>query len=194
MPTARAAVSDAAAQLRQLETRAEQLTLRAPTAGVLVAPPEVTAKTRDESRLPVWSGAPLDARNAGCWIEPGTVFGAIADPARLKVLVAIDQADVAEVQPGQPVRILLESAPVRVLPGEVVQVARRSAQRTAIDPAVEPGKYHLAEVRLDDVDEPGEKDAKLLIGTRGTAKIAAQRRTLATIVARQLRRLLRLPW
>ena len=188
MPTARAAVDDAAAQLKQLQTTAEELTIRAPSAGVLVAPPVEPDAERDESRLAVWSGSPLEPRNLGCWVEPGTLLGMIADPERLEALVAIDQADVAEVQPGQMVRILLDSSPVQVLTGEVVQVARRSALRTAVDPAVDAGKYHLVQVRLDSHDAP------LLVGLRGRAKIEARRSTLSTIVANQLREMLRLPW
>jgi len=188
LPTAHAAVNDAAGQLHQLQTKAESLTIRATASGVIVAPPTVLERDRDESRLPVWSGSPLEPRNLGCWVEPGTLLCAVADPKRLEALVAIDQADVAEVQPGQTVRILLESSPVRVLTGKVVQVARRSAARTAVDPAVDAGKYHLVQVRLDSAE------AQLLVGLRGTAKIEARRSTLSAIVANQLREMLRLPW
>ncbi len=188
LPTAQAAVNDAAAQLSQLQAKAEELTIRAPATGVIVAPPDVQELEHETSRLSVWSGSLLDPRNLSCWVEPGTVLCMIADPTQIEVLVAIDQTDVAEVQPGQTVRILLESSPVQVLMGEVVQVARRSTARSAIDPAVDAGKYHLVQVRLDLVDAP------LLIGLRGTAKIEAQRSTLSSIVANQLRQMLRLPW
>ncbi len=188
LPTARAAVNDAAAQLNQLQTKAKELTLRAPTSGVIVAPPIVPDVERDESRLSAWSGSPLELRNIGCWIKSGTLLCMIADPDKLEVLVAIDQADASEVQAGQTVSVLLESSPVRVLTGEVVQVARRSAARTAVDPAVDAGKYHLVQVRLD------LADAQLLVGLRGTAKIEARRSTLSSIVANQLREMLRLPW
>jgi len=188
LPTARAAVSDAAAQLAQLQTKAEELTICAPSAGVIVAPPVVPNDEQDESRLPVWSGSPLEPRNIGCWVESGTLLCLVAEPERLDALVAIDQADVSKVRAGQTVRILLESSPVRVLTGEVVQVARRSATRAAVDPAVDAGKYHLVQVRLNSAE------ALLLVGSRGTAKIEARQSTLSSIVASQLREMLRLPW
>ena len=100
LPTAHAAVDDAAAQLRQLAAKAEELVIRAPGAGVIVAPPVLAEVDRDESRLPVWSGTLLEPRNLGCWVEPGTVVCLVADPQQLAALVAIDQADVAEVQLG----------------------------------------------------------------------------------------------
>ncbi|NOZ39163.1 MAG: HlyD family efflux transporter periplasmic adaptor subunit [Planctomycetes bacterium] len=188
LPTARAATRDAAAQLAQLQTKAEELTICAPSAGVIVAPPVVPDVERDESRLPVWSGSPLEPRNIGCWVESGTLLCLVAEPERLDALVAIDQADVSEVRAGQTVRLLLESSPVRVLTGVVVQVARRSATRKAADPAVDAGKYHLVQVRLDSAEAP------LLVGSRGTAKIEARQSTLSSIVASQLREMLRLPW
>jgi len=192
LPTARAAVADAAAQLAQLETRSEQLTVRARAAGVLIAPPAAESEhppaNDDAARLPTWAGSPLEQCNLGSWIEPGTLLGTIADPTRLEVLVAIEEADVAEVSVGQPVRVLLESSPVRVLRGEVVQVARRSAKLAAEDSAAPAGKLHLVQVRVQ------QPDADVLIGTRGTAKIEAERRTLSQIVGHQLRQMLRLPW
>ena len=189
LPTANAAVEDAAAQLKQLRARAEELTICAPSAGVVIAPPAVLRKEVDTTRLPVWTGSPLEPRNVGCWIEPGTLLCMVAEDERLEALVAIDQADVAEVHPGQAVRILLESSPVRVLTGEVVQVSRRSTERTT----VAAGKYHLVQVRLDLEDAPLFA-APLLVGSRGTAKIEARRSTLASMVANQLREMLRLPW
>ena len=54
---------------------------------------------------------------------------------------------------------------MRVLTGEVTQVARRSAERAAVDANLDAGKYHLVHVRLNPPDTP------LLIGTRATAKI-----------------------
>lgn len=188
LPTARAVMNDAAAQLEQLQTKAEELTIRSPVAGVVVGPPAVADMDRDEISLPVWSGSPLESRNLGCWIEPGTVLCTVADPKTLEALVAIDQADATEVQPGQEVQILLESSPVQLLNGRVLQVARRSAERTTINPAVDPGKYHLVQVQID------SQEAQLLVGHRGKAKIEARRSTLSAIVANQLRQMLRLPW
>ena len=193
IPTARAALADAEAQLAERRRQAQQLVLTAPVDGVVVAPPAVDATADDDGRLPTWSGSPLEARNAGCWIEPGTVLCTVADPDRLVALVAVDQADVPEIGPGLAVRILVASPPLRVLEGQVVEVARRGARRARTQPSMtqstgDAGKYHLVEVRLA-VDDP-----LLLVGTRGTAKIEASHTTLGAIVSNQLRRLLRLPW
>jgi len=186
-PTAAAALADAEAQLAERRRQAQQLELTAPMDGIVVAPPIVDPET-EEGQLPTWSGSPLEARNKGCWIEPGTVLCTVADPQRLVALVAIDQADVPEVADDQPVRILVASSPVRVLEGKVVEVAQRGNRRAMNQPAVDAGKYHLVEVSLT-TDDP-----LLLVGARGTAKIVASNTTLGSIAMNQLRGLLRLPW
>lgn len=187
-PTAKATLLDAKSQLAERERQAQQLVLTAPTDGVVVAPPTVEKSPTDDGKLPTWHGSPLDERNAGCWIEPGTVLCTVADPDRLAALVAIDQVDVPEISPGQTVRILVTSSPVRVLEGEVVEVARRGTKRAMAVPTSDAGKYHLVDVRLT-TDDP-----LLLVGTRGTAKIEASHTTLGAIVSQQLQRMLRLPW
>lgn len=188
LPTAAAALNDAAGQRDQLQAKAEELSIASPTAGVVIAPPEMVQQDDDPSRLPTWSGSPLDGRNLGSWIEAGTLLCLVGKPDQLEALVMIDQRDVAEVHAGQTVRILLETSPVRVLTGEVVQVARRADDRAQIDPAVDAGKYHLVQVRLN------TQDANLLVGSRGTAKIVARRTTLSAIIADQLRQALKLSW
>jgi putative peptide zinc metalloprotease protein len=187
-PTAQAALVDAEAQLAEQRRQAQQLTLTAPIDGVVIAPPTLKQNESEDGKLPTWTGSPLEPRNAGCWIEPGTVLCTVADPRRLDALVAIDQADVPEVKPGQLVRILVASSPLRVLEGEVMDVARRGAKRATPQRTADPGKYHLVEVKLTD------EDALLLVGSRGTAKVEASRTTLGAMLSNQLRRLLRLPW
>ena len=188
LPMARAAMQDAEVQMAQLSDQVDELTLRAPTDGVVVAPPELERDQQPDDRLATWSGSPLDPRNSGAWIEPGTVVCLVAKSDQLEALVMIDQADVNEIRPGQTVRILLESSPVRIVTGEVVQIGRRSEDRANSDSAIDAGKYHLVQVELD------SRDAPLLIGSRGTAKIEARRSTLSAIVGNHLRQMFKLPW
>ena len=188
LPTARASLSDAQAQLVELRSKAAQRTIKSLVAGVVVAPPAVVRSSEDQGRLPTWTGSPLDRRNIGCRIEPGTVLCTVSSKQELSALLAIDQSDVPEVRPGQAVRILPTSAPVRVLEGTVRQVARRGAARATTNPGLEAGKYHLIEVELK------SQDPLLVVGARATAKIEASRDTLGSILANELRRLLRVPW
>ncbi|MCH2595090.1 MAG: HlyD family efflux transporter periplasmic adaptor subunit [Pirellulales bacterium] len=188
LPTARVALENAQAQLEELCQKAEQLTLRASRSGTVIAPPPIENENFGSDRLPTWGGLPLDSQNIGCWIEPGTVLCTIGDPKNLEALVAISQDDIAEIGPGHSVRILLVSAPVRVLEGTVIEVAHLATLQTTEDSAIATGKYHLVHVQLN------RQDLTLLAGARGIAKIEARRSTLSTISYRTLQQMLRLPW
>ena len=187
LPTAESELRDAAAQLAQYERRAAKLTTHAPVAGTVIAPPEVEAK-RAADRLPTWSGSPLEARNQHCWIEPGTVFCTIGDPQQVSALVTIDERDIAEVEIGDPVRILLGSAPVRILSGTVSQVASRALHPKGDQSTIDDNRVHVVEVQLE------EQDAQALLGSQGTAKIEASRATLAQLTTNFVKRKLRMPW
>lgn len=188
LPTAQAELADAERQLAELEQTAEELILRAPQAGIVIAPPRHKEDRADAMRLATWAGSPLELRNQGAWLEKGTVLCTIGDPDQLEALVAIDQSDIAEVQPGQAVRILLTTGPVRILEGQVKDVARRATERSETEASVDAGKYHLVQVELS------QQEASLLVGSRGTAKIESKRMSLGAIASRSLRQMLRLPW
>ena len=149
LPTAAAELADAAAQLAQYQQRAERLQLRAPQAGTVIAPPPVEVPAAGD-RLPTWSGSPLDPRNRHCWIESGTVLCTVGDPARLAALVAVDERDIAEVAIGDPVEILLGSAPVRIVTGRVAQVASRAVASEGA--TSDPQRVHMVEVQLTAAD------------------------------------------
>ncbi len=187
LPTAASELRDVELQLAQYEQRASRLELEAPVAGTVIAPPEVEAKIATD-RLPTWSGSPLDPRNQNCWIEPGTVLCTIGDPHEVVALVVVDERDVAEVEKGDPVRILLGSAPVRILTGTVSQVASRAMAPAANDSTIDNNRLHLVEVHLD------EQDAQALLGSQGTAKIEASRATIVQLATSFIKRKLRMPW
>ncbi|HPP51956.1 MAG TPA: hemolysin D [Thermoguttaceae bacterium] len=122
---------EAGAQLRQLEEalravedqlskRREDLSrlkLVAPKAGMVFAPPNKELEqpgTDGETplgRLPTWTGSPLEPKNLGAWLGPGTLFCQVGEPARMEAVLLVDQADVKLLQEGQPVNILLDAYP-----------------------------------------------------------------------------------
>ena len=187
-PTARAALADAEAQLAEQRQRQEELTLRAPAAGVIVAPPAIEPEANSQGQLRSWIGSPLEPRNRGCWIEPGTIICSVGDSQDLNALVAIEEADAPGVSPGMQVRILVESSPVRVVEGIVVDIAKRGSTRSSAASTGDRTKEHLVEVRLT------TEDRLLMIGSRGTAKIEASRRTLWQIAYHEVQEMLKLPW
>jgi putative peptide zinc metalloprotease protein len=187
LPTAQADLKDAQTQLAQYRRRAEDLLVRAPVAGVVIAAPDQQQKTQTD-RLPTWSGSPLNRRNHGCWIEPGTIICTVGNPTKLAALVTIDERDVAEVQPGEAVEILLNSAPVQIFSGKVKQVASRAMEPSKDEPQIAAARRHVVEVELD------AESTSALVGMGGTAKIEARTQTLAGLAGDFVKRRLRLPW
>ncbi|QEG36794.1 HlyD family efflux transporter periplasmic adaptor subunit [Bythopirellula goksoeyrii] len=187
LPTAESELRDAESQLAQYNQRASTLDLQAPIAGTVIAPPVVEHK-RSSNRLPTWSGTPLDSKNQQCWVEPGTVLCTIGDPERVSALVTVDERDIAEVEVGDNVRILLGSAPVRILTGTVSQVASRATRTDSELSEIDANRFHVVEVQLD------QQDGQALLGSTGKAKIDANRATIAQLATDFVKRKLRLPW
>ena len=191
----------------QLDKRREdlgRLRLTAPRAGMVFPPPhqqpdlpESEAET-PLGRLPTWTGSPLDPKNLGAWLGPGTLLCLVADPAQMEAVAFLDQADVSWVHEGQPVRILLDGYPDRPIrrrhtengPGEltVAQLSRsetdsdRRSQWAKAGELPEPAETrkpaphrptYQARVLLDN------PDGLLRPGLTGLARIRTENLTLA---------------
>ncbi len=200
LPTAREALADVETRLAQRRADQTRLTLRAPVAGTVLAPPR-TADRPTEGELAGWTGTPLDERNRGSLLERGTLVCQIGDPRRQEAVLVIDQADVDFVRVGQTVRLRLNQLSRQFLAGEIVEIAeldldlvprellgeQQLAARTDRAGQVRPlSAGYQARVRLAEHDEP------LSIGATGLAKIEVERQTLARLIYRYLRRTLRL--
>ena len=188
LPTAQEALHDSQQQLQEIRQQTEELLIHAPVDGTVIRPPAVEPTSVQNDLLPKWSGSPLEPKNLGCWIEPGTVLCTVADPQNLEALLALDQADVPEVQPGQRVRLLLEAAPLKIVEGEVLQVATRAAIQPQEQLPAADEKMHLVQIKLD------QQLPTLMVAGRGTAKIEVSRRTIGARITSELQRLLHLPW
>jgi len=91
----------AGASSRELSQRAEALTVRAPADGVVF-------------NLP---------RRLGESVEEGQVVANVADPARLRLRVRVDQPDLPRLAPGQRLVVTFDGLPDREWAGKVVQVS-----------------------------------------------------------------------
>jgi putative peptide zinc metalloprotease protein len=187
LPTAKAELTDAESQLSQYRRRADELVVCSPIAGTIIAPPNIEAEQTPD-KLRSWSGSPLEVRNQGCWIEPGTVLCMVGDPQKLSALVTIDERDVADIRPGDQVKILLESTPVRIVTGTVKQVASRATEPDSKPDNELAERFHVIEVELNG------NEALAAVGTGGSAKITADHTTIAKMGLEFLKRRLRMPW
>ena len=122
IPTAEKALAEAESQLAQRNRDQQRLTLTAPQDGT-VLPPHQQPSNAAAGELPAWTGTPLDPRNAGAYLETGTLVCLIGDPNRLEATLVIDQADVELVRASQQVRIQLDELPGETLSGTIDEIA-----------------------------------------------------------------------
>jgi putative peptide zinc metalloprotease protein len=187
IPTAAAELADAEAQLAEQRTVAESLVIRAPVAGRVLAPPSRAIERHADDALAPWSGSPLEARNRGAWIEPGTPLAVIASPGGWTAWAGVDQADAPAVEVGQTARLIVDERPTEILTARVTQVSRRARENNAGADAqtrqqretLGDDRYHVVELALDGLD--GATQSALFAGARGTVKITAERTTLGEL-------------
>jgi putative peptide zinc metalloprotease protein len=99
-----------------------RLTLISPVAGVVLPPPEDKRPTSDK-QLASWTGTPLEPRNRNAYLQVGTFFCQIGDPAKMEAQLVVEQNDIEFLKIGQVVDIKLDELPFDNLRGEIVEVA-----------------------------------------------------------------------
>jgi putative peptide zinc metalloprotease protein len=186
-------------QFRQRQRDAERLILKSPVAGLVMEPPTVPTREAEDDRLPTWTGTPMDAKNAKCYLDRGTLLCLVGDPARQEAVLFIDETDVQYVRVDQRVRVLFPVAPTVVLAGRVEEIAKRNILTVPNELAVEQTlanrpdatgarrplrTSYSVRVALDD------HDVDLLTGARGSAKISVEPQTLGQRLLHVLRRTL----
>lgn len=171
-------------QLRELEEEYQNLILRAPVAGTVLSPPTMQRKDDPEGPLPAWEGTPLQPKNIDAWLEEGTLFCQIGDPARMEAILVLDQADVPFVRKGQWTEIKLDELPHETLEGYLAElpsqenlkaVSRRLSAKSAGELATKTDEKSGVEKPLSTsyqtrvpLDNPSDL---LLLGLRGRAKV-----------------------
>lgn len=92
---ARANRESARTQLSEFQKQIERMTITAPCAGTVVAPPRIPAPPLDSRRdqLGSWHGTPLEDRNRNCLLPDRTHLLSIAPDSEFQAVVVIDQGD-----------------------------------------------------------------------------------------------------
>lgn len=180
------------AQLLEQKALEERLSIKSPRAGVVIPPPARAADHR-EGMLSTWSGSPLQRRNRGAFIEPGTLLCYVGDPRHMEAVAVIDPSQVELVQVGQRVKVRLSGGPAVALSGEVAAISAMNLDRAPPElvatgelpdqptsgRAEPPGKSsYEATIRL----EPST--AALLPGVVGRARIDVESQSLWTRLRR----------
>ncbi len=125
MPSVQEAIHGLELEVKRLESDIEQLTLRAPIDGIVLAP--VTTKpSPDPNEIPTWSGYPTEEENVGCVLPRGTLFCEIGDLRSFQATVFLRQPQVELTRPGQVVWLKSKSLPSRSFRGTISEVATAS--------------------------------------------------------------------
>ncbi len=187
LPTARQSLEALRSQLAARRIEAEALIRKAPQAGRILPAPTRETSPVNRLELTAWQGLPTEASNVGAFLETGTLLCSLGDDSALQAVVYLNENDVQQVRPGDPVKIMLEQSRPSIVEGTVLRidasklenVPRRLASLGVI-PNVPDGEvarpletYYRAEI------EVARDDLPLVIGMRGRAKISVAPISLA---------------
>lgn len=180
LPTAREMLDDLIAQRDQLEQEIAALTLTAPIAGRVIAPPRTATAASLDGRLPRWSGSPLEQPNRGVSLDRQTLICMIDSTDSFDAVAYVHQSDIGDVRVGQNVSLSMDLRFGGGLTGTIHQVSLAKItevpQELAIDGRLDHRRdtsgvarpdetWYQVRISLDD------QQRSLLIGARGTASI-----------------------
>ena len=187
--SAKALLASLQDQLDQRKAAEQQLTLRAPRDGVVLAP-SARSEVNVYRQLHSSRANPLDQHNQGAHLSTGTWYCSIGDPNQIEAVALIEQAQVQRVQVGQRVRCRLNMLPGRPIDGRILELSKANAETDTVEATSSTNTDTLsgrtpyrARIAFDD-------DANILsrIGSRGTAKITIEAESIAMRCYRYLRR------
>lgn len=105
IPEIRSAIDSARRRRELREAEHSRLTLTSPIDGVVFGPrivnPSRAALVDDAAG---WRGSPLDPKNRGCYILPGTEICSIGSAFQRRIAVMVSQGEIELIRPGQLVR------------------------------------------------------------------------------------------
>jgi RND family efflux transporter MFP subunit len=140
------------ARVALAEEELARTNLKAPMAGVLVTP-------RIEERV-------------GQYLAPGAELGVVADIGTVTAEVAVPEADIGQIKPGERATFKLNSFPTRTFRGVVTRLGARLREQGE-------ERYLVAEVLMEGGGE------EIRPGMLGVGKIHAGRRSIATLLLRK---------
>ena len=184
-------------QLKKIEEKLKQLTIRSPKAGVLISLPPVSRVAGQPSQLPFWSGTPMEHGNKGCTLETGTLVCEIGNPTEFDAVLVVNQEYVDLIKIGQEAAVYLDQWPGQTLSGDVQKVSDvRLQQQTSSDPPmVLPTTARLNRAKLVPENAVSylirvrmyASDRRPMVGAIGRAKIKTSPQSLLDRLTRFFR-------
>ncbi|MDR1959971.1 MAG: biotin/lipoyl-binding protein [Planctomycetaceae bacterium] len=115
-------------QLEEKKRELQEMTLAAPIAGTVIPPEWRTYRELPGGQLSGWWGTPLEPRNTGASLERGTLFCEVGDPAKMEVIIVLNQDNINFVMPGQKVEMMFVEYPGVRFGGTVKDVESRQME------------------------------------------------------------------
>jgi len=122
-PTLKESITGLEKKRAVLAREIRELIVTSPLTGVIHEPPNVVAEPPDPRSVHFWTGTPLDPRNRGCFLLPGTQICSITGKSDQRAVLYLDQKRVRLVRPGQSVRLWWPGSPAGRLQATVIEVA-----------------------------------------------------------------------
>ncbi len=206
---AEAALRTLAEQLAELERQRERLTIRAPSAGVILPPDWKTppADDTEAEQLPSWSGYPLAADHVGAWLEAGTHVLSVSTSADRRALVQFEQHQRPDLDIGAQVELQPDGRPRERFPGVIADIAARTIHERPPELAQYPtplaqtteAKGAAANVSITagvfpSVVNVESNDFNLPIGSTGWVRLTTRPRTLWDRGCEAVRRMVPVLW
>lgn len=190
-------------QIAELDAQLAQLTLRAPAAGRVIAPPAQPEAPRgvDAGELPKWHGTPLLPENRGMSIPPRTHFCSLAPGGEFEAVLLVDQLDRNDLRPGDGIRLKFDHLPQRVFDGVIrhlsprqqdfapPQLSSQSGGTLSTTPDDE-GRQRLSSLAYEATVDFPQSGELLQTGYRGRARKVLTHRPLGAWAYRWVRRTL----
>lgn len=187
---ARADLESAMEQLEQRRQDLKQLTLVAPTTGLLIAPDWKAKPSEDSGELVDWYGWPLEKRNHNAYLENGTtVCQIVQNPQKLNAVLAIDQSELEFIGSDQKVQLWVRQLPTHLFDSKIESISPVEMKQVPKSLSSKSGGDLITKMDRSGKEVPHNttyqvgvlfEDANGLIapGATGTAKIHAGYRPL----------------
>jgi len=169
---------------------AESLILRAPMAGIVVAPTWRIYQPPPDGQLSPWWGSPLETKNLDATLEPGTVMCSVGDPQLLEAILIVAQSKTPFLKRGQRMELKLHEFPDRTYEAELVEIERQSVTTLARQLTTNAGGEIPVTTKPDGSDEPtrtayrvrmeldNTPDQSIRVGMTGIGKVHVDPQTL----------------
>lgn len=198
---AREARDSAERELAELDADLQTLTIVAPCDGVVVSPQRLPTPKLEQTRVKLasWSGTPLDAKNAGCFLKEKSPLLDVAPSPRWQAVIYLDQSDLDDVRTMMSLRLMFEHRPGVTYDGHIREIA--PAQLDVVPAGLSSkhggplstvttreGQEKLEDAVYQAIVDFQAQPADVESGVRGEARFIVANRTVAQWFWRAFRR------